>query len=122
LSPHDVYSQSQTIAPHQLARPSLYPTSRPSARPPLLGPPKQIAKKIDPFHASATDPLDFTLNPNFPLAFVNQMGRIRSRAETGLTWKSQRKIGKMVRRARGMGLISRWANVPSNGGYGRESR
>ncbi|RSH88997.1 hypothetical protein EHS25_002659 [Saitozyma podzolica] len=38
----------------------------PSSPPTTPRPPKRIAKKIDPFHASATDPLDFTLNPNFP--------------------------------------------------------
>jgi len=41
---------------------------------------------------------------------VNQMGRIKTRAETGLTWKNQRKVGKLVRRARAMGLISQWTD------------
>jgi small subunit ribosomal protein S18 len=38
------------------------------------------------------------------------MGKIKSRAETGLTWKNQRRVGKMVRRARAMGLVSRWSD------------
>lgn len=51
-------------------------------------------------------------------AFINQMGKIKSRAETGLTWKSQRLVGKMVRRARHMGVIPKWANMPRPGGLG----
>ncbi|WVR06793.1 ribosomal protein S18 [Kwoniella sp. DSM 27419] len=104
------------IAPHSLTSSSLYPEPRPNARPPLLGPPRKVAVKLDPFHLSGTSPLAHDLNPLFPLAFVNQMGKIKGRAETGLTWKSQRKVGKLVRRARAMGLISRWSNQPVPGG------
>jgi small subunit ribosomal protein S18 len=39
-------------------------------------------------------------------AFINPVGKILTRAETGLTWKSQRRAGKLVRRARAMGVIS----------------
>jgi len=51
-------------------------------------------------------------------AFINPMGKIKGRNETGLTWKSQRLVGKMVRRARAMGVIPRWNNRPSEGGLG----
>ncbi|KAK6909783.1 ribosomal protein S18 [Kwoniella mangroviensis CBS 8507] len=102
--------------PHSLTSSSLYPEPRPYAKAPLLGPSKKIATKIDPFHLSQTSPLDYDLNPHFALQFVNPMGKIKSRAETGLTWKNQRKIGKLVRRSRAMGLISRWSNQPVQGG------
>jgi small subunit ribosomal protein S18 len=58
------------------------------------------------------------MNPVFVSDFLTQMGKIKRRAETGLSWKSQRMVGKMVRRARGMGVISRWSNQVLNGrGY-----
>ncbi|OCF38635.1 ribosomal protein S18 [Kwoniella heveanensis CBS 569] len=102
--------------PHSLTSTSLYPEQKPFPRAPLLGPPKKVAAKIDPFHLSKTSPTSHDLNPLFALAFVNQMGKIKGRAETGLTWKSQRKVGKLVRRARAMGLISAWNNQPVPGG------
>ncbi|WWC62187.1 ribosomal protein S18 [Kwoniella dejecticola CBS 10117] len=102
--------------PHSFTQTSLYPEPRPYARAPLLGPPKKIASKIDPFFSSKTSPMDHDLNPLFALSFVNPMGKIKSRADTGLTWKSQKKVGKLVRRARSMGLISRWSNQTVAGG------
>ena len=100
----------QIYPPHSFSPSSLNPPSTPNARQPLLGPPNKIAKQIDPFHLSQSDPLDHIFNPSMSRAFVNQMGRIRTRAETGLTWRNQRKVGKLVRRARAMGLISRWTD------------
>jgi len=100
----------QIYPPHSFSPSSLNPTQTPNARQPLLGPPNKIAKTIDPFHLSQTDPLDHIFNTGISRAFVNQMGRIKTRAETGLTWRNQRKVGKLVRRARAMGLISRWTD------------
>lgn len=51
-------------------------------------------------------------------AFINPVGKILTRAETGLTWKSQRRAGKLVRRARAMGVISYFSKVPRPGGLG----
>ncbi|WVW84176.1 ribosomal protein S18 [Kwoniella bestiolae CBS 10118] len=114
-----VFRPNSYAPPHSLTNSSLYPTPRPYAKSPLLGPSKKIASKIDPFHLTQSSPLDHDLNPLFALNFVNPMGKIKSRAETGLTWKSQRKIGKLVRRSRSMGLISRWSNLPVQGGLGK---
>ena len=101
---------TQIYPPHSFSPSSLNPTPSPNARQPLLGPPNRIAKQIDAFHISQSDPLDHIFNPAMSRAFVNQMGRIKTRAETGLTWRNQRKVGKLVRRARAMGLISRWTD------------
>jgi small subunit ribosomal protein S18 len=90
------------IQPHDLSQSGLFARSRPT-RPPLLGPKARDAKKIDPFYLSGTNPLDMTYHPRLVNAFTNQLGRIRSRAETGLTWKSQRMMGKLIRRQRAMG-------------------
>ena len=108
---------TQTISPHDLSDSGLYTEQRPT-RPPLLGPKAREAKKIDPFHLSRTNPLDMTYHPGLMTAFTNQLGRIRGRQETGLTWKSQRMMGKLIRRQRAMGLISKWSNEPARKGYG----
>lgn len=97
---------------------NLYPADKIRPRPPLLGPSKKIAKQIDPFHIRKSNPLDHCVNPLMSLAFINQLGRIKGRNETGLTWRSQRMVGKMVRRARAMGVIPHWSNRPAPGGLG----
>ncbi|KAK4685024.1 hypothetical protein P7C73_g5131, partial [Tremellales sp. Uapishka_1] len=114
------FSAGQRTSPHSFRRASLYPEQKRRAVAPLLGPPVKIAKQIDPFHLSRSSPLEHVMNPNFVYSFLGPMGKIKSRAKTGLTWKSQRMVGKMVRRARGMGLISRWSNEVVEGGVGAE--
>jgi small subunit ribosomal protein S18 len=44
-------------------------------------------------------------NPAILANYVTEMGKIMPRASTGLTRKSQRMIGKAIRRARSMGLL-----------------
>ncbi|ODO08404.1 ribosomal protein S18 [Cryptococcus wingfieldii CBS 7118] len=117
-----VFKKNEFLRPQAFTAESLSPEPRPRARSPLLGPPKKIAAKLDPFHITKTNPLSHDLNPHYAYEFVNAMGKIRSRAETGLTWKSQRRVGKLVRRARAMGLISRWVNRPVPGGMGSVNR
>ncbi len=102
----------QMYRPHDLLKSSLYPTARPPARPSLLGPSKADAVRSDPFHILGINPIDEVLNDELVRRYISQMGKIKTRAETALTWKSQRRVGKMVRRARAMGLISRWTNAP----------
>ncbi|WVO15199.1 ribosomal protein S18 [Cryptococcus depauperatus] len=114
----EMFGPNSFVRPQSFTHESLYPTNRPMAKAPLLGPPRKIAVKIDPFHITKTNPLAHDMNPFYAYEFVNQMGKLRSRAETGLTWKSQRRVGKLVRRARAMGIISRWTNRPVPGGLG----
>lgn len=45
------------------------------------------------------------------------MGKIKSRAETGLTWKNQRRLGKAIRRAKMMGVIPVLSRRPLGLGY-----
>ncbi|EIW65920.1 hypothetical protein TREMEDRAFT_35707, partial [Tremella mesenterica DSM 1558] len=110
----------QSLPPHLLTKPHIYPSYPNPTKPPLVGPPKSLAKSLDPFFLSHSDPLDHTLNPHFSLSFIDRLGRILPRSRTGLTRRSQRRIGKMVRRARSMGLVSKFVNLPSVGGYGYE--
>lgn len=105
------------VAPHNLTYSGLYDRPR-NPRPPLLGPKARDAKLIDPFYISRTNPLDNTYHPRLANVFTNALGRIKGRAETGLTWKSQRMMGKLIRRQRAMGIIPKWSNRISKGGYG----
>jgi small subunit ribosomal protein S18 len=75
------------------------------------GPSRPLAIREDVFHQLDINPLDEVLNSALITYYTTDMGRIKSRRDTRLTWKNQRRIGKAVRRARAMGLIpsfSRW--------------
>ncbi|KAL1411385.1 hypothetical protein Q8F55_002341 [Vanrija albida] len=112
------------FVPNQITPPSaythdeLYSSKRGGSKRPLLGPPNRIARQIDPFHLRGSNPVDHALNPLMASAFVDDIGKIRGRNITGLTWKSQRRIGKLVRRARAMGVISTFSRNPRPGGLG----
>ncbi|GAK63413.1 mitochondrial ribosomal protein s18 [Moesziomyces antarcticus] len=94
-------------------------TERPArlARP-LLGPTRKEAEQQDMIHINGLKPGKPSLhddsykNAAILANFVSEMGKIMPRASTGLTRKSQRQVGKAVRRARSMGLLP----VMSRGG------
>lgn len=108
--PHKPFSPHRPYAPHDLLAQNLYPEPKPYPKPPLLGPSAQASKLSDPFHILGVNPIDEAINTGLVNSYISQMGKIKSRAETGLTWKNQRRVGKMVRRARAMGLVSKWRN------------
>ena len=78
---------------------------------PLLGPSKREAMKTDPIHLLGLKPSKPSLaddsykNGALLSEFVSEMGKILPRNVTGLTRKSQRSIGKAIRRARAMGIL-----------------
>ncbi|KAL9939488.1 hypothetical protein V8E36_001305 [Tilletia maclaganii] len=82
---------------------------RPRARP-LLGPSAAVAKRLDPFYKLGLNPSKPSLtddsykNGSLLIPFVSDLGRILPRNRTGLTRKSQRQVGKAIRRARAMGI------------------
>lgn len=45
------------------------------------------------------------MNPTLLSAFVTEMGKIRKRAQTNLTWRSQRRVTKAIKRAKLMGIM-----------------
>ncbi|KAG5341931.1 30S ribosomal protein S18 [Termitomyces sp. J132] len=69
------------------------------------GPPASVARYKDVFHQNGIDPLDLAMDANVLSHFVSEMGKIYGRNVTGLTSKSQRRIGKAIRRAKMMGII-----------------
>ena len=55
-----------------------------------LGPDKKDALGLDVFHKLAIDPLSEATNSSIMSHYVSALGKILTRAETSLTWKSQR--------------------------------
>ncbi|ORX99591.1 ribosomal protein S18 [Basidiobolus meristosporus CBS 931.73] len=67
----------------------------------------------DPFRQLHLNPLSEYKNTTLLSNYVSQMGRILPRTATGLSAKSQRKVGKAIRRARAMGLMPvTWKQAP----------
>lgn len=74
-------------------------------RRPLLGPDAAQSRQDDPFHLLGIDPLVEATNPKLLSYFVTEMGKVRGRAENRLTWHSQRRLTRAIRRAKNMGVI-----------------
>lgn len=71
----------------------------------LLGPGAAESRRNDWFYQLGIDPLDEATNPRLLSYFVTDMGKVKSRAETKLTWHSQRRLSKAIRRAKMMGVM-----------------
>lgn len=81
-------------------------TKKPTSRKrPLLGPNRKESERTDLFHQLQIDPLNEALNSRLLSYFVTEMGKIKPRSATKLTWRSQRRLGKAIRRAKMMGII-----------------
>lgn len=100
----DLFARTQFIKPSDLGFEARTALPHPSKRP-LLGPSVKESKRRDIFHQLGIDPLHESFNSSLLSTYVTGMGKIRGRAETGLTWKSQRRLGKSIRRAKMMGVM-----------------
>ncbi|KAL6309608.1 ribosomal protein S18 [Sparassis latifolia] len=96
--------RTNKVKPNQLSRNDRTATRRP-VKPPLLGPSAKESRELDIFYQLNIDPLHECQNSSLMSHFVTEMGRIMPRAQTKLTWKNQRKLGKAIRRAKMMGVI-----------------
>ena len=97
-------STQQFTQPQRFSR-AEYEKTRHGTKRPLLGPDAATSKQLDIFYQLNLDPLKECQNSPLMSRFVTSMGKIKSRSETQLTWKSQRRIGKAIRRAKMMGII-----------------
>ncbi|GAA5995114.1 mitochondrial 37S ribosomal protein bS18m RSM18 [Rhodotorula paludigena] len=106
----------QHLSPRHLLVPYLPRPDFSQAHP--LGPPTAFGPTHDPFVRYGLDPLrDAGTNPYLLSEFVTSMGKIKSRGKTGLQRKSQRRVGKAIRRARSMGLMPTFGvSVPTSRG------
>lgn len=101
-----VLTTSQILKPHELTYKARFKAPRAyNTRKPNVGPPSNVARYADVFHQFNIDPLSQALNPTILASFMTEMGKINSRSITGLTSKSQRRLGKAIRRAKMMGVI-----------------
>ena len=71
----------------------------------LLGPGAAESRRNDWFYQLGIDPLDEATNARLLSYFVTDMGKIKSRAETKLTWRNQRRLTKAIRRAKMLGIM-----------------
>ncbi|KAF9568986.1 hypothetical protein CPC08DRAFT_702108 [Agrocybe pediades] len=78
---------------------------RPIIKYPSVAPPPSVSRKRDIFYQLSLDPRDFSTNPSILSNYVTEMGKIKSRDQTLLTMKSQRLLGRTIRRAKMMGVI-----------------
>lgn len=74
-----------------------------------VGPSAKESKRHDAFYQMGIDPLHESMNSILMSHFVTELGKIKGRAETKLTWRSQRRLGKAIRRAKMMGIIPTFA-------------
>ncbi|TFK43656.1 hypothetical protein BDQ12DRAFT_675343 [Crucibulum laeve] len=104
-SPFTPFRLHSFVRPHELTYKARMQPPHISTRRPAVGPPPAQARYSDPFHQLGIDPLSLALNPAVLAEYVSDMGKIYGRSVTGLTSKSQRRIGKAIRRAKMMGII-----------------
>ncbi|KAI0268369.1 hypothetical protein BC834DRAFT_689334 [Gloeopeniophorella convolvens] len=71
----------------------------------LVGPAAAESRRNDWFHQLGIDPLAEATNPQLLSYFVSSMGKMKNRSETKLTWRTQRRLSKAVRRAKMMGIM-----------------
>lgn len=76
-----------------------------------LGPPTKEALFTDVFRQLDIDPVKECMNPTLLSAYVTKMGRVKTRAETGLTMRSQRRVAKAIKRAKMMGIMPTHGNA-----------
>ncbi|GAA5823435.1 hypothetical protein JCM5353_002147 [Sporobolomyces roseus] len=107
----------QHLSPQHLLTPYLPRPNFSLAHP--LGPPTAFGPTHDPFVRYGLDPLKdlSAMNSFWKAEFCTTMGKIKPRGKTGLQRKSQRRVGKSIRRARSMGIMPAFGiSVPGQGG------
>ncbi|KAF8735029.1 hypothetical protein AX14_002843 [Amanita brunnescens Koide BX004] len=99
------FSDNGVVLPHYLSYKYRRGVPHPPRRRSQVGPPPAQARYNDVFHQFGIDPLSMALNPALLSRYVSEIGKIYGRPITHLTMKSQRRIGKAIRRAKMMGII-----------------
>ncbi|KAI0732971.1 mitochondrial ribosomal protein S18 [Fomitopsis betulina] len=98
------FKRNEFISPQRLSHKALTKQPKPRRRS-LLGPNRKESERLDMFHQLQIDPLHEAMNSRLLSYFVTEMGKIKPRSATKLTWRSQRRLGKAIRRAKMMGVI-----------------
>ena len=98
------------IRPHYWSYQHRFQPKNVRTAPPLVAPSRKEASQHDIFRELGIDPLWETSNSTLLASFVTELGKIRPRTQTRLTTKTQRRLGKAIRRAKMMGLIPLFYN------------
>ncbi|KAH9844194.1 uncharacterized protein C8Q71DRAFT_731701 [Rhodofomes roseus] len=101
-APH--FRRHKFLVPDKLSHKAQTMETHPRKKP-MCGPNAKESRQLDMFHQLNIDPLQEALNSRLLTGFVSEMGKIKSRADTKLTWRNQRRLGKAIRRAKMMGII-----------------
>jgi len=99
------FFKNKPIHPSHFSRERCVWTAPRKGKPWDFGLPTKIAKHKDVFHRMGINPLDECLNSTLLSYFVTDLGRIRKRAVTNLTSKTQRRLSKAIKRAKMMGIL-----------------
>jgi len=110
VRPYDMTYEARLVVP-----------KRPTRRP-VVGPSPSVARYTDIFHQFCIDPVSQAQNPQMLAPFLSDMGKIYGRNVTGLTSRSQRRLGKAIRRAKMMGVIPILSKPTSGIFYGSPKR
>jgi len=100
------------LQPHNLRFEGVQSKRKRFPKPYAVGPDRADAERSDIFYQLEMDPLAECMNSSLLSNFVTEMGRVKSRAETHLTWRNQRRLGKAIRRAKKMGIIPFFSKRP----------
>ncbi|KAL4081626.1 hypothetical protein V8B97DRAFT_2001786 [Scleroderma yunnanense] len=100
----------QFIRPHYWSHEHRFEKRRHRLTHSPVAPGKREARQQDPLRHFGIDPLYETSNTTLLASFLSEMGKIRNRVETKLTAKTQRRIGKAIRRAKMMGILPQLSN------------
>ncbi|KZT62949.1 hypothetical protein CALCODRAFT_489489 [Calocera cornea HHB12733] len=99
-----------SYTPWELSRGSREYQGRNHRRTPFrLGPARKVAEITDPFYSLGIDPLREWHNVELLSDYMTETGTIKPRKDTRLTWRSQRKMGQAIRRAKAVGILPTWS-------------
>ncbi|KIO12667.1 hypothetical protein M404DRAFT_123841, partial [Pisolithus tinctorius Marx 270] len=98
------------IRPHYWSHEHRFEKQRLSTSQPLVAPGSREARERDALRHFGIDPVYETSNTTLLASFITEMGKTKSRVETKLTTKTQRRLGKAIRRAKMMGILPQLSN------------
>ncbi|KAI6034391.1 hypothetical protein PISMIDRAFT_672770 [Pisolithus microcarpus 441] len=104
------FSPGLFIRPHYWSHEHRFEKQRLFTSQPLVAPGSREARERDALRHFGIDPLYETSNTTLLASFITEMGKTKSRIETKLTAKTQRRLGKAIRRAKMMGILPQLSN------------
>ncbi|KAJ7044499.1 hypothetical protein C8F04DRAFT_1249784 [Mycena alexandri] len=111
------FTANSFIRPYDLSLEGRTHREKPYSRASGVGLSAIEARSKDVFHQLGIDPLKYASHPAVISPFLTEMGKIIPRRLTELSAKSQRRIGKAIRRAKMMGIIPLHGRIARKGQY-----